>query len=588
MPGKTARTIPVFRTFVLTVPGIAIAALAWAAPPAGEAQTFGTPCEKLQALNLPDVTITASEPVPAGAFAAPGVAKPIALPAFCRVQAVARPTPDSEIKFEVWLPDAWNGKFQGVGTGGFDGRISYGAMAPALRLGYAVTSTDTGHSGDDLKFGLGHPEKLIDWAWRAMHVTAEAGKLITRDAKGRWPEHSYFVGCATGGHQALSEAQRFPQDYDGIIAGDPGNDRLYETAGWFAAWLATHDQNGVSLLSQTKLQFITRAAVVACDEIDGVKDGVIDDPRRCRFDPASLLCKGSENETCLTPAQVDAVKKVYKGTYNPRTGKLIIPGWSIGSEGFGPTAAQGWGGFITEPKSPIRSELYSYFVFHDPNWDFHSFDFDKDLAYTDRKIGFLSAVDTDLSGFRARGGKLILYSGWDDPVAAGEDVVGTYEATLKLMGAEKLKSFYRFFMVPGHGPLRRWPGHHQLRHAAGARKVGGAGRRAAKGDRGACRGQCHAAYPAALSLSGSRQMDGQEQHRRRRGFCLPERKIGCLGAAKAGLPRLIMNRDRSFWHPSCCEAPGSLGFVSSWNASTGRLLQPCARKTGRSGMRSDN
>ena len=173
-----------------------------------------------------------------GPFTPPGSAAPLTLPAFCRVEATARPTSDSEIKFEIWIPpvEAWNGKFQGVGNGGYQGSISYAAMATALRRGYATASTDTGHSGDDVKFGQGHPEKVIDYGWRAIHIMTDTAKLIVRNAQGRFADKSYFVGCSAGGHQAMSEAQRFPDDYDGIIAGAPASNRIRQTFGFMHSW----------------------------------------------------------------------------------------------------------------------------------------------------------------------------------------------------------------------------------------------------------------------------------------------------------------------------------------------------------------
>ncbi|MEJ1969162.1 MAG: tannase/feruloyl esterase family alpha/beta hydrolase [Rhizomicrobium sp.] len=439
---------------------IALAALvlsAAAAAPSTAPVFTGTPCDKLIALTIPDVTITAAAPVAAGPFTTQGMRQSAELPAFCRVQGVAAPTADSHIQFEVWIPQAggWNGKFQEVGVGGYDGSISYDAMAAGLKRGYAVAGNDVGHTGGDLKFGLGHPEKVIDWAWRAMHVSAVAGKLIVRNATGRQPEHSYFIGCSTGGHQALSEAQRFPADFDGIIAGDPAYDRLHETAAYLWSWTATHDASGAPLLSSADLKLVTQAVVATC----GDRDGVIDEPRLCRFAPATLLCKPGQTGRCLNQEQVDAVDKVYAGLRNPRTGEQIFPGWERGSENFGDAPLQGWNGFLINPKAPMRSEVYAYFLFGDPNWDFRTFDFDRDVAYADSAIGYMSAVDTDLGAFRARGGKLLMYTGWIDPVAPPEDIAKYYDAVAgKMGGLRKVAEFYRFFMVPGMGHCQGGPG----------------------------------------------------------------------------------------------------------------------------------
>jgi len=310
---------------------LAAASCAQAAEPAAAS---GTSCADLQSLLIPDVTITASTQVGAGSFTPQETGQEYAVPEFCRVVGVARPTPDSAIGFEVWIPtaSAWNGRFQGVGTGGYDGSINYRDLARALDRGYAVASTDMGHTGGSLAFGIGAPERIVDWAYRAIHVTTDVAKLIVRNHMGRWPDYSYFVGCSSGGHQALSEAQRFPADYDGIVVGDPGADRVHQTAAYLWSWLALHDDDGAPLVTQSDLRLLTQSAIAACDGDDGVEDGVIDDPRRCGFDPASLTCAGDKTASCLTAVQVDAVNKVYAGTHNPRTGEEIFPGWSFGSE----------------------------------------------------------------------------------------------------------------------------------------------------------------------------------------------------------------------------------------------------------------
>jgi feruloyl esterase len=422
----------------------------------------GTPCDKLKALTIPDVAIVASTSVAPGGFTPPAARAALDTGAFCRVQAEAHPTPDSQIRIEVWLPspETWNGRFEGVGNGGYQGNFPYPAMATALRQGYAVAATDTGHTGDDLKFGENHPEKVIDWSYRAIHVTAENGKIIVRNYFGRFADRSYFVGCSTGGHQALSEAQRFPEDYDGIVAGDPAYDRVHQTAAYLWSWMATHDDSGASLLPPAQMKLVTRSAIQACDAADGIKDGIIADPRKCKFDPAQLLCKsGQTGDSCLNPQQVAALQKVYAGTHNPKTGAEIFPGWSLGTESFGDAAGQGWGAYILDPKEPMRIDVFRYFAFNDPNWSWRTFDFNKDVDFVDAKIGYMAAVNADLTPFRARGGKLLMYTGWEDPVAAPLDVLKYYDlATQTMGGLEKTKEFFRFFMVPGMGHCGGGPG----------------------------------------------------------------------------------------------------------------------------------
>jgi Tannase and feruloyl esterase len=238
----------------------------------------------------------------AGQFTPPGSSTVLETPEFCRVVAVARSTSDSIINFEVWIPPAAhrNHNFLGVGNGGYMGAISYRALANALQRGFATASTDTGHSGEDLKFAAGHPEKIVDWGYRSVHIMTESARLIVRSYTGLFPQHSYFGGCSTRGEQALSEAQRFPGDYDGVLAGDPGNDRVHLNVGFLWAFAATHDANGKTILPTSKLPLINKAAVVACDGLDGI----ISDPPTCHFDPRVLLCKGAENDQCLTAAQV--------------------------------------------------------------------------------------------------------------------------------------------------------------------------------------------------------------------------------------------------------------------------------------------
>ena len=443
----------------------AVAMLPIALEVATPAASNGTSCASLAALTIPNVTIRSAAAVAAGPFTPPGAQNAMTLPAFCRIEGTARPTADSDIRFEVWIPpaDAWNGKLEGVGNGGYSGSIVYTAMAAGLRRGYATASTDTGHTGDDVKFGQGHPEKVIDWAYRAMHVTTETAKLIVRDHAGRFPDHAYFNGCSSGGHEALSEAQRFPEDYDGIVAGDPANNRIRQTFGFLHAWIATHTKDGAPIIPAAKLSMLTRAVVDACDALDGLKDGVIDDPRRCHFDPVKLLCKSGDEPTCLTQAQVDAARAMYDGTKNPRTGETIYTGWPRGSEGFGESAIQSWRQYVVDPPEPMRVGFFRYFLFHDPGWDYRTIDWEKDLAYAEQKLPYMSAVDHDLTPFKKRGGRLIMYTGWADPVVPPQDTVAYYDAVVKTMGGlERTREFYRFFLAPGMGHCSGGPGPNQF------------------------------------------------------------------------------------------------------------------------------
>jgi feruloyl esterase len=292
----------------------------------------------------------------------------------------------------------------------------------------------------------------------------ESAKLIIRNASGRFADKSYFVGCSAGGQQALSEAQRYPEDYDGIIAGDPANNRIRQTFAFLHSWIATHDKDGKPIIPQAKLALLTRASVEACDGIDGLKDGLIDDPRRCHFDPAKLLCKGADEATCLTAPQVDAAKKTYDGVKNAK-GEPIFTGWPRGSEGFGDAAGQSWRAYIMDPVEPMRVGFFKYWLFHDPNWDYRSIDWDRDLAYAEQKLSYMAAVDKDLGPFKKHGGKLLMYTGWADPVVPPQDTVAYYEGVAKTMGGiEKTRDFYRFFLAPGMGHCSGGPGPNSFDH----------------------------------------------------------------------------------------------------------------------------
>lgn len=434
---------------------LAASSAAWAA----------SSCASLTSLSFIEITITSAQNVPAGMFTPPASGdapgKPFSVMAFCRVVAVAKPTSDSLINFEVWIPpvSAWNGKFQGVGNGGYAGVISYTAMADALARGYATAGSDTGHSGGELIFADRHPEKAVDWAQRALHVTTTAAKLILRNYQGRFPQRSYFVGCSTGGMQALSEAQRFPADYDGIVAGDPGYDRTHLNAEFLWTYKAIHE-NEASYIPSSLLPMIHKAVMAACDAVDGIADGIISDPRRCHFDPETIVCRGKPDGNCLTEAQAEAVRKIYAGPRNPRTGERIGAGYEPGSESpANDTQERGWDAYITGLKEPMRLDFWKYWVFHDPNWDWHTFDFDRDLAYADEKMAAVNSNSPDLRAFKARGGKLLMYHGWADPVGAPGDTIDYYEKVASLMGGPgQTEGFFRLFMVPGMAHCRNGPG----------------------------------------------------------------------------------------------------------------------------------
>jgi feruloyl esterase len=407
----------------------------------------GADCASLVAMRIPNIQIETAARVPENGLVLPGHWRPQPSPAFCRVTALATPAPDSHIRFEVWIPPPgkWNGKLLGTGNGGFSGAIGYAQMKAGVAEGYATVGTDTGHTGDQLGFGLDHPQRIVDWAYRSVHVMTAAAKLIIRDSTGRFPAQSYFEGCSTGGQQAFSEAQRYPADYDGIVAGAPGYDRIGLILGFLWSWIAIHDAAGRPLLSAMQLDSLTAAAVKQCDPEDGLRDGIVSDPLRCRFDPAMLACARHPGKDCLTAQQVTAVRRVYRGARDPRTGRQIFPGWIPGSE-------SGWGAYLLDPGEPARLDFFKDWAFDDPRWDWHTFDWDRDVAYLQAHLGFVAATSADLSRFQALGGKLILYSGGADPVVPLPDVVNYYRRVLARMGGiQATQRFFRYFEVPGMG-----------------------------------------------------------------------------------------------------------------------------------------
>jgi Tannase and feruloyl esterase len=419
------------------------------------------PCENLAQLALANATITTATSVPAGTFklpADPNQLPPRAnMPAFCRVAGVAKPTSDSEIKFEVWLPvSGWNGKFEQVGNGGFAGAIPVTAMAEPLLRGYATAGTDDGHvGGRDVSWAIGHPEKVIDFGYRAVHETSEQAKAIVREFYGKVPEQSYFVGCSDGGREALMEAERFPADFHGIVAGAPANDWTH------LMFKGTLDERAVldepaSNIPPSKLPVLQNAALAACDALDGVKDGLIQNPRLCRFDPAVIQCKGADSADCLTATQVEAAKKIYGPAKNSRTGTQISPGFSPGTEAV-PANWQTWITGAGTGQLPLgaffANSFFADMVFENPEWDFHALNFDRDVKLTDDKLAsILNSTDANLKPFKARGGKLIQYHGWGDAAIPPQNSIDYFESVQLAMGATE--SFYRLFMVPGMSHCR--------------------------------------------------------------------------------------------------------------------------------------
>ena len=418
-----------------------------------------TTCDDLSKLALPQTTITMAASAAPGTFAPPasfslkiqpGDVDYPNLPAFCRVAATMRPTSDSIIKIEVWLPPpgAWNGKFMAIGNGGQAGEIYYHKMGLPLTLGYAVASTDTGHEGkgDDGSYALGHPEKVIDFGYRAVHEMVVKSKAIVAEYYSRTAEFSYWNGCSTGGRQGLEDLQRYPADFDGVIAGAPANNpRSALQALWIAQ--AVH-KDAASFIPASKFAVIQKAVLNACDANDGVKDGVLEDPTHCKFDPGVLLCKGVDGPDCLTTAQVDSARKIYNPATNPRTKEPLFPGFEPGSE-------KGWGFAASEKPPELILTGLKNGVFKDPNWDYKTFNFDSDVALFDRETQARNATNANLKPFFSHGGKLLQYQGWNDNLIPPQNSVNYYKSVSDTLGgASKVNDSYRLFMVPGMGHCR--------------------------------------------------------------------------------------------------------------------------------------
>jgi len=415
------------------------------------APLFAAPnCDALKSLSLANTTITDVKSVAAGPFAMPGGrgnARAEELPAFCQVHGLLKPTPTSAINFEVWLPaENWNGKLHVVGNGGLAGTISYPAMVTALKNGFATASTDTGHTTMEARTWLQDRDRLIDYSYRGLHLTTVNAKAISDAYYSQQPKYAYYSGCSTGGKQGLMEAQRYPADFDGILAGDAANFWTHQMVS--EVWNGVVTSSPETNLPKEKIQLLQDTTIAACDALDGATDGLVSDPARCHFDPAKLLCKGGDSATCLTAGQVDAAKKLYSGPMNPRTGNNIYPGFYPGGE-------MGWsaGTVInrTTTSGVSSNDFFSYALFQKPDWAFRTIDFDKDVQTLDEKFSALmNATDPNLEEFRKLGHKLLYYHGAADPLIPAANGVAYYETVINAQkGLERTQSFYRAFLVPG-------------------------------------------------------------------------------------------------------------------------------------------
>ncbi len=434
----------------------ALGALFGAAMAPGLAHAATGDCAALTALALPHASVTYAEDMaqyPAPADVEAKGPPPVKVP-FCRVKITSRPTPDSDIRIELWIPSGggWNGRYLQVGNGGFAGRVPYRSLMAGLRKGYAVAGTDDGHEAakdddsTDATWALHHPEKVVDFGWRALKETTDLSKTVLA-AYAAPPKFSYFNGCSDGGREALMEAQRYPGDFDGVVAGDPANDWTHlQVAG--ALGQQALFRSPAAFLPRSKLAVLTAAALKAC----GDETGVIENPMTCHFDPAAVACKGPETDQCLTTAEVTTAHALYAGIRDAE-GRLIMPGLEPGAEG----VKNGWGLWVVgdAPNGGEASlawkfnrEFLAYVVYGDPDYDLKRFRYDRDMPAIERKFApILNATSPDLSAFKARGGKLIQYHGWADPAIPARESIRYFETVQAKMG--DTSPFYRLFMAPG-------------------------------------------------------------------------------------------------------------------------------------------
>lgn len=438
--GHRSRTLP---CAVLATIGALVGA-------SGNARASGMSCGQLVGLKLHQARLTSAEVVAKGAFQWPAASPlprgfeldPASLPEFCRVAATLTPSADSDIKMEVWLPTSgWNGKYHTVANGGWGGSIQYRGLVETLQRGYATASTDTGHTEPGGSWAIGHPEKVRDYGGRAIHETTVKAKAIATAFYGRAPAASFMTGCSLGGLQAMKAIQDYPGDFDAVVAGSPHfNMTRHNAAQIWASWLLSRDPE--KLVSKEKLRLVHEAVLRQCDGSDGLKDGIVDDPLTCAFEPSSLVCPGTEGPHCLTKKQAEFLEQVYAGPVYQSTGVSINPGPLVGNEST-------WS-FSLPPKPPgVAVDLFRYLVFEDPAWDFDKLDYDKDIVLTEKKVApVINAENPDLRPFFDRGGKLMMYVGSYEHTNYTAHL-GYVDSVRKTVGAAKTDASVRVFVVPG-------------------------------------------------------------------------------------------------------------------------------------------
>ena len=455
-PGRQREDLRLKSPALLSAASVVIAAVLLSAcggsdePPVTNAEKVA--CESLVGTTLAGGKVQSAVAIPAGDYTPPGQTTAVTgLPAFCRVTATMQPSPDSNINVELWMPrQNWNGRFLGTGNGGGGGAIAYiTGIAEGLKRGFAAANTDLGTAPDPNQV-IDHPERWRDFGYRANHEMTVAGKTLVNAYYQAAPRTSIFSGCSTGGQQALSIAQRYPEDYNGIVAGAPAQNRTHLHT-MFLSNLQALNAPG-ALISQAKLNMVTGKVLAACVGKDGgaPTDTYLTDPRRCNFDPETLpKCSGTDDATCLTAPQLSALKSAWNGPVNPRTGERIFSGLPVGSE----SAVFGLA-FQADTISWPSQQLYMFKWALGPNWNYATFDFDHDMDAVDARLAsIMNANDADLSRFKAAGGKLMMFNGTADPGVPFSSPIEYYERVVQAQGGDLAgtQGFFRFYQVPGMG-----------------------------------------------------------------------------------------------------------------------------------------
>jgi feruloyl esterase len=442
----------------LVMPTLAILLAACNGGPVGSTARTGSACTLQSFPELPDVRITSvtEEAVPV---------------THCKVAGVI----GTETNFELLLPDDWNGKFVMGGSGGFGGVVANTALAfGALQKGYATVGTDTGHAGHplDASWAYNNLERLISFGHQAVHRTAVTSKVLIRDYYDSDISRSYFTGCSRGGGHGFTEAQRYPEDFDGIVAGSPAYDwtGIAALASQInAAMFPDPSELQEAVIGPAEQQLIESSYLEMCDAEDGIEDGILNDPRQCKFDVGTLLCEGEKTDSCLNEEQLAAVRVIYDGPTDSQ-GRPLYFGFPFGGE----TAAGGWSRWLTggvkylanlnefqggidtgDFEMPVEPNAYfgfgngimRYFIYNDPEWSYAGFDYDNYERESARVAETLNATDPDLSAFRERGGKLLIYNGWSDNAQTSLAFADYYEQVLA--HDETSANDVRLFLMPG-------------------------------------------------------------------------------------------------------------------------------------------